>query len=463
MNDELNDEERAALAAYEAPVPPDGFAARVLEARATPAPAAAPAPRRTGWIVGGVVAAALVAAAAVVVVTRDEAPAPVAGAHVAEARVELALGRRGVAVAEVGAALSWQVASDGAARVEQSTGNVFYRVEPGGSFVVTTPAGDVRVTGTCFRVEVQMSPSSKKPALAGAAIGAALAAGVVVTVYEGGVIAAGRDGREHRASAGEQIALDGADALAANAPTPLPPPPDSATREELLARDVEQRATIDRLAVQVAKLEREAALAKAAGATVSAGRGGPDDDGDGRPWFDPSPELLAEWVKDCRVRMDLPPVFESAPFSIGPEEAAELGVATEEIDGVNTALRELHDAWHARVRALYIEATGDAEGADRLSPTAMGEEIEDKAAPGEAQQIRGKLARERAGLEPVPTNLAGTTPLERYFRGLAALGEETEQALAKHIGADRAHALRAKNDGWGHKSEYAGCPDANPR
>ena len=45
---------------------------------------------------------------------------------------------------------------------------MFYRVDPGGPFTVTTPAGEVHVTGTCFRVEVlPMKPS--KQGLLGAA------------------------------------------------------------------------------------------------------------------------------------------------------------------------------------------------------------------------------------------------------------------------------------------------------
>src|SRR5262249_53158704 len=65
-------------------------------------------------------------------------------------------------------------------------GNVFYRVERGGPFVVATAAGSVTVLGTCFRVEVQ---EMKKTWIAGAT-GAAVSAALLVTVYEGRVLLA---------------------------------------------------------------------------------------------------------------------------------------------------------------------------------------------------------------------------------------------------------------------------------
>src|SRR5262249_28507632 len=56
-------------------------------------------------------------------------------------RQQVELGGRGIAVAERGSALEWRVARSGAARVEQSQGSVFYRVERGEPFIVATPAG----------------------------------------------------------------------------------------------------------------------------------------------------------------------------------------------------------------------------------------------------------------------------------------------------------------------------------
>lgn len=102
---------------------------------------------------------------------------------------------------EPGSEVRWTLAGDGNATVNQSQGNVFYRVERGGRFLVETPAGSVRVLGTCFRVEVdEMKPL--KAGMVGAVAGATLAAAALVTVYEGRVVAAS-SGTERTVEAGE--------------------------------------------------------------------------------------------------------------------------------------------------------------------------------------------------------------------------------------------------------------------
>jgi hypothetical protein len=326
--------------------------------------------------------------------------------------------------------------------------------------VVATSAGDVRVTGTCFRVEVQMKPS--KSSLGGAAVGAVLAATVVVTVYEGGVIAAS-GGKEQPVAAGERVVLgEPAPEVAAAA---QPPAPD-ATREELLARDTAQRETIQQLAARVAGLEKQLAgggQIKVKGVEIGGGRDGLDDDGDGRPWFDPSPETLQAWVAECRLRFDSPPIDGSEPMQLGPQHVAELGLEASEVEVLNRAMREFHAEWRAELAAIYIEVTGDADGADSMSPSALAREIEDKAAPGEPQQVRERIVRERAGLEQPPADLSKLSPVERFVRAQVDLGNRFERFLAKHVGAERARELRVLTDGWGHKSEMAGCPSTDPR
>ena len=47
---------------------------------------------------------------------------------------------------------------------------MFYRVEPGGPFVVETPYGQITVRGTCFRVEVMQMKVSRQTWIGGAAI-----------------------------------------------------------------------------------------------------------------------------------------------------------------------------------------------------------------------------------------------------------------------------------------------------
>ena len=161
--------------------PPGDFAERVvervLEQRGETEPKR---PRRSV-----VVAIALAAAAVLVLWWRTSEPAH--GDQIASERTEVRIGSRVAAVLEPGAHLAWLGEA-----VTQDRGDVFYRVEPGSRFVVKTPAGEVAVLGTCFRVRVGASLGKgagnvKKRDLAVAAGGATLAALAVVTVYEGKV------------------------------------------------------------------------------------------------------------------------------------------------------------------------------------------------------------------------------------------------------------------------------------
>src|SRR5205085_6877903 len=118
-------------------------------------------------------------------------------------------------------------------------GDIFYRVEPGESFVVAAPGAEILVTGTCFRVEVE---PMLKP-LVSAAAGAIVASAIVVTVYEGKVRVVSAEGATE-VHAGEQTRL-GKPAAAAPEPVAVTfrPPP---------LRDEDLKAmTRDQLAEQV--------------------------------------------------------------------------------------------------------------------------------------------------------------------------------------------------------------------
>jgi hypothetical protein len=120
-------------------------------------------------------------------------------------------------------------------------------------------------------------------------------------------------------------------------------------------------------------------------------------------------------------------------------------------------MAEVHKQWKQLVRALYLEATGDTAGADALSLDAMRGEIVEKSAPAEQAIMLQKLAQERAGLVPPPGDLSKTSPLERMMRAFVQLGDQTEAAIAKRLGPERAKEIRG--DGWGSRSDWSGCPD----
>lgn len=428
-----------ALDAWTALLPPPEFADRVLAARDAALPSR-PRLRRARLVVGAVALAGAVAAVAVIALRTPHRA--VRGELTAGQRTTAALGDRGLVVAEPQSELTWRIA-DGAADVTQRTGNVFYRVEPGGAFVVHTPAGDVRVTGTCFRIEVIPMRPNDKLVLAGIA-GAAIASTVLVTVYEGHVIAETRSARTELA-AGGQATLRADDAsIAAGATLATATDPAHASREQLIARTQQQQAQLLALRARVAQLEKVAARGSEELKDV------PEP---GRVWHDPSPEKLAEWVADCHVRTDQPSLDRFTPLT-GPSK--DLGIEASEVAGYNAAITEMQKRWRDLVRSLYLETTGDAAGADSLSTESMRHEIEDKNPGEEHNLVLQKISQERAGLAAPPTDLARTSTLERLLRAYVALGDQSEAALAKRIGAERAHAIRG--EGWSSRTELGGCP-----
>jgi hypothetical protein len=458
-----------ALAAWTVPDPPAGFADRVVAAqRAAPPAAAGPtvpavfaaapgSPRARRRVPPWAVVAAAAAAALLLVQLRSASrgSGDLAGSASPLARQSIRIGQRAVAVAEGGAALSWALES-GRARVAQSAGDVFYRVERGGAFEVQTPHGTVRVTGTCFRVE--MNPM-KTPwqGVVGAAIGAAL----VVTVYEGSVLFASRSGEERAVEAGQVAAVGergvtvadargaAASPMAGGASASLAPAPD-ASREELLRRDALQRDEIARLRARV----RDVAGGGAGGALTPLGPGAKDPSG--RPWFDPSKEDLARFARECRVRSDFPPFYkaDTMQWDQGQSEAA--GLSDDQLAAVNRVLEQLQREVVSELRALYIEAVGERERADDLSPEALISELVGKSPADEDSRVKQRIAQERAGLVPPPADLSRASPLERFLRRRAGLGDETERRLAEVLGAARARELRG--NGWGWQQESVGCP-----
>lgn len=220
MSDERWDDDAldAAWRALPTREPPADFVDRVLAAHSAPSP-----PRRPRWVLLAAAAVLLLGVGGgVFVALRD--PDPPGGELSAEVRQTVTLGTFGRAVAEPGARLRWRDAGDGL-RVDQAAGAVFYRADRG-PLTVHTAAGVVTTDGGCLTVEIE--PMNRT--LRGAALGAVLGAGLVVTVYEGEAALSGPEG-EVVVPAGEtgRAGVEGAAptraprAPRATAPTPLPP------------------------------------------------------------------------------------------------------------------------------------------------------------------------------------------------------------------------------------------------
>ena len=112
----------------------------------------------------------------------------VAGERQAGERETVRIGERAVLVLEPHAAVHWRSLGETLV-VEQSSGEVFYRVDAG-PFHVRTPFGVVRAAGTCFQVVVKDAGSDREEELS-------------VTMFEGRV-ALSRGGAEVNLGPGDR-------------------------------------------------------------------------------------------------------------------------------------------------------------------------------------------------------------------------------------------------------------------
>jgi hypothetical protein len=368
------------------------------------------------------------------------------------------LGGRGVAVAEPGAELSWAVGAGGRASIHQDAGDVFYRVEAGPAFEVTTPAGTARVLGTCFRMEV-MEMRLSRDSVGGAAVGAAVVAAVLVTVYEGRVAVANGEG-DATIEAGERAWLragappqEAGDGRADEAPVgPFADAPSvAATADEL--REVNAALRAAGLAQGRRIAELEATVAELSGRAPTGDTGTDLDE----RWFPVSDDELRALVDECTLRLDQPPIDGIEPGDV-ERRSDELGLGPGELEVLRAAVAQLHESYRSRLRPLYVEATGDAIGAASLSPRAMLAEIRDKSPRAATGGAMMRVVRERAGLEAPPDDLAALPPYERALRLFAGLGDELEALLADELGEPRAFELRAAAGGWPwSRSQFSGC------
>jgi hypothetical protein len=284
----------------------------------------------------------------------------------------------------------------------------------------------------------------KKDVLKGAAIGAAIATAVVVTVYEGRVALANSRG-QLRVSAGETAVVQ----------------PEGAPQARTTAANDPQVTGLAEARTRIATLEGE--LRRLHGDDDAMNLHHQNDPG---RYYAPSPEALREMADTCWVAFDEPPFgTEKDPELVADDLASAVGVTAAERDAINQTYRALANRDIDAVRHLYMELTGaDADAANALSLDALMDEIDAKSPPEDEIAGRRRYARERAGLDPTPsaTELAHRPAIERLLRIKASIGNDAESVAAGVVGAKRARELRSHDGspGWHHSvADYGGCDE----
>ncbi len=445
-----------ALGVWDLQEPPPDFADTVLDAEAAPArPSAA-------RIAFATLAAAVLLGALGWWVIRD---APIRdGSLVASVRQRVALSERTVIVAEPGAELSW-TERDGAVVVKQQRGSAFYRVDPGASeFSVRTPAGEVRVTGTCFSVDLEeMHPAmteartqDRKPL----ALGAALAFAATVTVYEGRTVLASEGGtielgagERGVVSSGTSPSRSGDASLAladARAPTSLQELSALRSENRRQAAELEQlRARID--ATDSANDREDDATVPSAERNRFSGWGPPIPEGFDH--YQPTQEALEEMAECGIVAWDQPPVW-ADDQQPDPQYLDALGLTDEERDTFETTFHGFRNDTIAQAREFYVELGGDPAVAKVIDPSELIGMVYGKTDLDTREESRIALAMERAGLAETPSE--EPPPSERFLRWDSDLGNAFEAALQEEFGPQRAKELRAARGGWpGKRSTWA--------
>jgi hypothetical protein len=372
------------------------------------------------------------------------------GSAIAETRTTYRIGDRAVAVAEPGTSLTW----DGT-KVRQTSGDIFFRVDEGSSpFRVETPAGTVRVLGTCFRTEV-IPMKASRAGLAGAALGATAATIVIVTVYEGKVLTASPKGEmELEAGQAARLEADRPPRVLAGAGED----PAEAGSSSVGPRGVVARSTADKLLRRNLELTRHKQQLEQEVETLQTRLEQANGQASKAKILDLDKEQLLALAKRCELRWDMPSIWAEAPRA-DSRAVKELGLTKTEQDAVRKVLAAYHRRMRDKLHKLYVEVTGDDKNVDSLSMRAITSEIKDKSPRAEIKQVFQRLARERAGLQTPPSSLSGTSAIERLYRLLTSAGDRVEKAMAAEIGPDLARRYRRVRDGFGSRSRSSyGCP-----
>ena len=427
--------------------PPADFAERVVAAARDKTESASPSAltvrgRFTRRAAAGVLLVGSMAAGVAFAVHLQSRGA--AGDVTADARREVRVGTRAIAVLEAGAHVKWH-GDD----IEQTGGDVFWRVEPGARFTVHTAAADVTVKGTCFRVRLNDGEGdmTRRDAMVGA-VGAVVGAAAFVGVYEGKVavshagqsvdVAAGQsaqaDGRGVHVTGLSPSAQGAAAEVASAEPDPL-----LAANANLADTVQEYRRRLEAIDADKKKLEKKLAEAEAllgdAGAQkafeVSANK------------FDLSKDDWKELAKEGKLPMRVPCWQPKDGHLYAPDSLEKLGLAPQDGPIVQAALKHSDARTWSVIKPLCAKALSGAnvDGIGEDGCTRSSRPSRTRTAASPATRSCDRLPRIEAGLRPMPGPNDDVPPLERALLALASESKTLESDLAQQLGPDAAKSI----------------------
>jgi hypothetical protein len=365
------------------------------------------------------------------------------GAAAATKREEIHVGHRAVAVLEPGAQVSWE-----GDRVTQTSGEVFYRVEPrtlSHPFVVHTPEGDLEVKGTCFRVRLEKAedPVNKRDVKVGA-VGAALGAAVLVTVFEGKVTLS------HAAegvtlTAGESARANGAGVSRTRSSSDESKPEPLLLANANLTDSVrEYKQRLEAIEQEKSAIEKQLKEAKTRLAVAA-------NDGQAPPVrseYDLSQDDWKELAKKGEVKARFP-CPDPSSWDPSPAVLNALGLAPEDAIPIHDAMQQSADRVWAVVRPLCIQALdGNAKVADKLGPSvcqrfvleAAGDHG-DQGGLEEGNEATRRVADVRAGNLPMPADPKDLGLYGQMLYTMSGESKAVEQQLSQSLGPGAAHQL----------------------
>lgn len=425
-------EEPLDLGAWEPQAPPADFAERVLGRV-----------RRRRWpkMAAGAIGAASLAAA--IALALALAPRASRGDAIAKERLEVSIGGRARAVLEPGAHVSWN-GDD----VDQPSGDVFYRVEPGARFRVHTPAGDVEVKGTCFVVRVA---DMQKRDVKSDAVGAALSALAFVAVYEGKV-AVSYAGQRAELAAGDsaEVGPDGVskgagiaeggkafDSKIAEAADPM-----ASANENLVAQVSEYKRRLEAIAEQKTDLEKKLETTEKQLEAARADGAAPRE----RHPFDLDADDWKELAKDGTIKARVP-CQKKPDWQPSPNSLKQLGLLPQDAPALKEAFKKSNDRLWAAIKPICAQEIGSAEVAEKIGidtcqhlilDMELQKDGDDKDTVGEAMRVVGEI---RAGLRPMPAPNEPLHPVAKMFLAVTAETKSFEADLAQSFGPEEAHRL----------------------